>query len=70
MMPSALQYTGYPIYLLGFYSSWYKWLIKLLGLVEMMTITSIAFTKLFADSNQVKEGKAIKTKTIISALVQ
>ena len=35
-----------------------------------MTITSIAFTKLFADSNQVKEEKAIKNKAIKSALVQ
>ena len=35
-----------------------------------MTITSIAFTKLFADSNQVKEEKAIKNRTIKSALVQ
>ena len=34
-----------------------------------MTITSIAFTKLFADSSQVKEEKAIKNKTIKSALV-
>ena len=37
---------------------------------EIMTITSSAFTKLLADSIQVKEEKAIKNKTIKSALVQ
>ena len=35
-----------------------------------MTITSIAVIKLFADSIQVKEEKAIKNKTSESALVQ
>ena len=35
-----------------------------------MTITSIAFTKIFADSIQVNEEKAIKNKIIKSALVQ
>ena len=37
---------------------------------EMMTITSIAFAKLFADSIQVREAKAVKNKAIQSALAQ
>ena len=37
---------------------------------KMITITCIAFAKIFADSIQVKEEKAIKNKTVNSALVQ